>query len=253
MGTAPQACGAGAGWVSRPGASPAFLLAGRRAPRPPGATLDRAAGRPWRGQGRPEGVAQRREYRTVGRNGPPLTPEGPGRYPPSCQQIGRAGWVQGPSRQARQGPSRPIRAPARTPPTARIGQRDRRRESLARVVHRHEGGCATCEPSSGGWRWSWRRGCWPGCCFGRVPAAAPELALDPPPPREPSRVGGPGHRPPFPGDRRAGTLTGTVAVPGVGVVGVDAVAGLVVLVALPVSIALFGWLLYRLLRPGRRP
>jgi hypothetical protein len=38
----------------------------------------------------------------------------------------------------------------------------------------------------------------------------------------------------------------------VGVVGVEAVAGLVVLVALPVSIALFGWLLYRLLRPGRR-
>jgi hypothetical protein len=37
----------------------------------------------------------------------------------------------------------------------------------------------------------------------------------------------------------------------VGVVRVDAVAGLVVLVALPVSIALFGWLLYRLLRPGR--
>jgi hypothetical protein len=30
---------------------------------------------------------------------------------------------------------------------------------------------------------------------------------------------------------------------------VDAVAALVVLVALPLSIALFGWLLYRLLRP----
>jgi hypothetical protein len=39
----------------------------------------------------------------------------------------------------------------------------------------------------------------------------------------------------------------------VGVVSVDVVAGLVVLVALPVSIALFGWLLYRLLRPNRRP
>jgi hypothetical protein len=42
------------------------------------------------------------------------------------------------------------------------------------------------------------------------------------------------------------------SLPG-GVVSVDVVAGLVVLVALPVSIALFGWLLYRLLRPNRRP
>jgi hypothetical protein len=36
------------------------------------------------------------------------------------------------------------------------------------------------------------------------------------------------------------------------VVSVEAVAPLVVLVALPVSIALFGWLIYRLLRPGHR-
>jgi hypothetical protein len=36
------------------------------------------AGWAWRGQGRPEGVAERREYRTAGRNGPPLTLEGPG-------------------------------------------------------------------------------------------------------------------------------------------------------------------------------
>jgi hypothetical protein len=36
------------------------------------------------------------------------------------------------------------------------------------------------------------------------------------------------------------------------VVSVEAVAPLVVLVALPVSIALFGWLIYRLLRPGGR-
>ena len=199
--------------------------------------------------GRPNGtgVPDRREERTAldaGGAGPlsaVLPADRPGRLGAGAQPAGPPG------------PCRPIRAPARTPPTARIGQRERRRERLARVVHRHEGGCATCEPSSGGWRWSWRRGCWPGCCFGRVPAAAPELALDPQPPREPSRVGGPGHRPPFPGDRRAGRLTGTVAVPGVGVVGVEAVAGLVVLVALPVSIALFGWLLYRLLRPGRRP
>jgi hypothetical protein len=36
------------------------------------------------------------------------------------------------------------------------------------------------------------------------------------------------------------------------VVSVEAVAPLVALVALPVSIALFGWLIYRLLRPGGR-
>jgi hypothetical protein len=40
--------------------------------------------------------------------------------------------------------------------------------------------------------------------------------------------------------------------PGTEVVSVEAVAPLVVLVALPVSIALFGWLIYRLLRPGGR-
>jgi hypothetical protein len=32
----------------------------------------------------------------------------------------------------------------------------------------------------------------------------------------------------------------------------EAVAPLVALVALPISIALFGWLIYWLLRPGRR-
>src|SRR5512133_1392078 len=106
-GSAPPTGGAG---LARPGpgASPALAAGGAAVPRPPGATLDGAAGRAWRGQGRPEGVAERREYRTAGRNGPPLTLEGPGCYSPVCQQIGRAGWVQGSQPAAqRQGRSAP--------------------------------------------------------------------------------------------------------------------------------------------------
>jgi hypothetical protein len=85
------------GWLLVSGAwvSPALAAGGAAAPRPPGRTLDGGAGRPWGGQGRPQGVPRGREYRTGGRNGPPLTGEGPGCYLPSCQQIGRAGWAQG--------------------------------------------------------------------------------------------------------------------------------------------------------------
>ena len=49
-----------------------------------------------------------------------------------------------------------------------------------------------------------------------------------------------------------GTLTTSMSVQETEVVSVEAVAPLVALVALPLSIALFGWLIYRLLRPGRR-
>jgi hypothetical protein len=49
-----------------------------------------------------------------------------------------------------------------------------------------------------------------------------------------------------------GTLAASRAIQESEVVSVEAVAPLVVLVALPVSIALFGWLIYRLLRPGGR-
>jgi hypothetical protein len=121
----------------------------------------------------PQGVPTGREYRTAGRNGPPLTLEGPGCYPPSCQQIGRAGWRRVPSRQ-------------------RSGQADPR---PARSW-------ATIQPGQAG--------------------------------------------------RRVGTLAGSVQEEKAGVVSMEAVAPLVALVALPISIALFGWLIYRLLRPGRR-
>jgi hypothetical protein len=53
----------------------------------------------------------------------------------------------------------------------------------------------------------------------------------------------------------AGTGVGTLAASmssRTEVVSVEAIAPLVALVALPVSIALFGWLIYRLLRPGGR-
>jgi hypothetical protein len=49
-----------------------------------------------------------------------------------------------------------------------------------------------------------------------------------------------------------GTLAASRSIEKPEVVSVEAVAPLVALVALPVSIALFGWLIYRLLRPGRR-
>jgi hypothetical protein len=49
-----------------------------------------------------------------------------------------------------------------------------------------------------------------------------------------------------------GTLVGSVQDEKAGVVSMEAVAPLVALVALPISIALFGWLIYRLLRPGGR-
>jgi hypothetical protein len=51
---------------------------------------------------------------------------------------------------------------------------------------------------------------------------------------------------------RVGTLAGSVQEEKARVVSMEAVAPLVALVALPISIALFGWLIYRLLRPGRR-
>jgi hypothetical protein len=49
-----------------------------------------------------------------------------------------------------------------------------------------------------------------------------------------------------------GTLAASMSIQETEVVSVEAVAPLVALVALPVSIALFGWLIYRLLRPGGR-
>jgi hypothetical protein len=49
-----------------------------------------------------------------------------------------------------------------------------------------------------------------------------------------------------------GTLAASRSIQETEVVSVEAVAPLVALVALPVSIALFGWLIYRLLRPGGR-
>ena len=50
----------------------------------------------------------------------------------------------------------------------------------------------------------------------------------------------------------ASTLGGSSSLQETEVVSVEAVAPLVALVVLPVSIALFGWLIYRLLRPGGR-
>ena len=102
-----------------------------------------------------------------------MTLEGPGCYPPVCQQIGRAGWVQG-SQPAAQRQADP--RPARTWATVRPGQAGRS-------------------------AWAHLR-----------------------------------QRP----------------VENAGVVSMEAVAPLVALVALPFSIALFGWLMYWLLRPGRR-
>jgi hypothetical protein len=102
-----------------------------------------------------------------------LTLEGPGCYSPVCQQIGRAGWVQGSQ-----------------PAAQRVGRSAPRANSH--------------------------------------------------------------HRQPFPRGHWVGTLAGSVPIQEPEVVSVEAAAPMVALVALPVSIALFGWLTYRLLRPGRR-
>ena len=71
--------GAGlAGWLVVQGRHLPLLLAGRLFLAHLGRRL--MAQRAGRGgvKGAPQGVAQRREYRTEGRNGPPLTLEGPG-------------------------------------------------------------------------------------------------------------------------------------------------------------------------------
>jgi hypothetical protein len=60
------------------------------------------------------------------------------------------------------------------------------------------------------------------------------------------------HRRLSPRGHRGGHTGSQHVDPGTEVVSVEAVAPLVALVALPVSIALFGWLIYRLLRPGGR-
>ena len=118
------------GWLVVHGAHPPWLLAGGWSA-PTGGDAGSRSGPAVEGSrapaGRPKGtgVPDRREERTA------LDLEGSGCYPPSCQQIGRAGWGQVPSRQ-RSGEA--DGRPARTRATVRIGQRDGRCERLAGAV-----------------------------------------------------------------------------------------------------------------------
>jgi hypothetical protein len=111
----------------------------------------------------PARCSPRRPERSTARatSRPPLKPA-PGCRGHGAEHCGGSGCL------CRSAPS------LRNPAIDRIGQRDWRRGRLVRVVGRGEGRCVTWGSSWGSWRWCWRWRCWPGCCFGCVPAAAPE-------------------------------------------------------------------------------
>lgn len=145
--------------------------------------------------GRPQGVAQRREYRTAGRSGPPLTLAGrPAIRRPVSRSTGH-GRGRVPCQEARRAVLRPIRAPARTRATGQPGQAGRRVGTLAGSVQEEKAGWSASRPSHPWWRW-WRcrsrspcsAGSYTGCF---APAAAAELPDAQPPrtrPRWPTRA-----------------------------------------------------------------